>query len=109
MADHGSYNITTYIDKGKGEKEKKKEKGKSVISQTLKHVRDMFNFNMTSNLRGYLVLFVSKTPSVVWYFIMNLISPKVHGYFALFESKSIVIFICIHCLIMLQTQNLRVG
>ena len=99
MADHGSYNITTYIDKGKGEKEKKKEKGKSVISQTLKHVRDMFNFNMTSNPRGYLVLFVSKTPLVVWYFIMDLIPPKVCGYFALFESKSAVIFICIHCLI----------
>jgi len=28
VADRGSYNITTYIDKGKGEKEKKKEKGK---------------------------------------------------------------------------------
>jgi len=70
-----------------------------VISQTPKHVWDMFNFNMTSNLRGYLVLFVSKTPSVVWYFIMDLIPPKVRGYFALFESKSAVIFICIHCLI----------
>jgi len=42
-----------------------------VISQTPKHVRDMFNFNMTSNLCGYLVLFMSKTPSVVWYFIIN--------------------------------------
>ena len=70
-----------------------------VISQTPKHVRDMFNFNTTSNPHGYLVLFVSKTPSVVWYFIMNLILPKVRSYFALFESKSIVIFICIHCLI----------
>jgi len=55
-----------------------------VISQTPKHVRDMFNFNMTSNPCGYLVLFVSKTPSVVWYFIMNLIPPKVRSYFALF-------------------------
>ena len=70
-----------------------------VISQTLKHVQDMFNFNMISNPRGYLVLFVSKTPSVVWYFIMDLIPPKVRSYFTLFESKSTVIFICIHCLI----------
>ena len=59
----------------------------------------MFNFNMTSNSREYLVLFVSKTLLVVWYFIIDLIPPKVHGYFALFESKSAVIFICIHCLI----------
>ena len=71
----------------------------TVISQTPKHVQDMFNFNMTSNPRGYLVLFVSKTPLVVWYFIMDLIPPKVHSYFNLFESKSTVIFICIHCLI----------
>ena len=83
-----------------------------VISQTPKHVRDMFNFNTTSNLCRYLVLFVSKTPSVVWYFIMDLIPPKVRGYFALFESKSVVIFICIHCLIISFklrkfTQNLR--
>jgi len=70
-----------------------------VISQTPKHVWDMFNFNTTSNPRRYLVLFVSKTPSVVWYFIMDLIPPKVRGYFTLFESKSTVIFICIHCLI----------
>ena len=70
-----------------------------VISQTPKHVQDMFNFNMTSNLCRYLVLFVSKTSLVVWYFIMDLIPPKVHSYFALFESKSAVIFICIHCLI----------
>ena len=72
---------------------------KDIISQTLKHVQDMFNFNTTSNPHGYLVLFMSKTPSVVWYFIMNLIPPKVHGYFALFELKFMVIFICIHCLI----------
>ena len=83
-----------------------------VISQTPKHVRDMFNFNTTSNPHGYLVLFVSKTPSVVWYFIIDLIPPKVRGYFALFESKSVVIFICIHCLIISFklrkfTQNLR--
>jgi len=32
-------------------------------------------------------------------FIMDLIPPKVRSYFALFESKSMVIFICIHCLI----------
>jgi len=70
-----------------------------VISQTPKHVQNMFDFNMISNPHGYLVLFVSKTPLVVWYFIMDLILPKVRGYFALFESKSIVIFICIHCLI----------
>jgi len=68
-----------------------------IISQTLKHVWNMFDFNMTSNSRGYLALFVPKTPSVVWYFIMDLILPKVCGYFALFESKSTVIFICIHC------------
>ena len=84
----------------------------NVISQTLKHVRDMFNFNMTSNPHRYLVLFVSKTPSVVWYFIMDLIPPKVRSYFTLFESKSAVIFICIHCLIISFklrkfTQNLR--
>ena len=71
----------------------------TVISQTPKHVRDMFNFNTTSNPCGYLVSFMSKTLSVVWYFIMDLILPKVRGYFALFESKSTVIFICIHCLI----------
>jgi len=71
----------------------------NVISQTPKHVRDMFNFNTISNPHGYLVLFVSKTPLVVWYFIIDLIPPKVRGYFALFESKSAVIFICIHCLI----------
>ena len=70
-----------------------------IIFQTPKHVWDMFNFNTTLNPHGYLVLFVSKTPSVVWYFIMDLIPPKVRSYFALFESKSAVIFICIHCLI----------
>ena len=70
-----------------------------VISQTLKHVWDMFNFNTTSNPCGCLVLFVSKTMLAVWYFIMNLIPLKVHGYFTLFELKSMVIFICIHCLI----------
>ena len=71
----------------------------AVIPQTLKHVQNMFDFNTTSNLHGYLALFVPKTPLVVWYFIIDLIPPKVHGYFTLFESKSIVIFICIHCLI----------
>ena len=70
-----------------------------VISQTLKHVRNMFDFNMTSNSHGYMALFVPKTLSVIWYFITNLIPPKVHSYFALFESKSAVIFIFVHCLI----------
>ena len=64
-----------------------------------KAFHNMFNFNMTSNTHGYLVLFVPKTPSVVWYFIIDLIPPKVHSYFTLFKSKSMVIFICIHCLI----------
>jgi len=73
--------------------------GSNVISQTLKHVWDIFDFNMISNLCGYLALFVPKTLSVAWYFIMDLISSKVHGYFALFKSKSVVIFICFHCLI----------
>ena len=54
----------------------------------------MFDFNTTSS---YLALFVFKTPSVAWYFIVDLILLKVHGYFALFELKSTVIFIC--CLI----------
>jgi len=63
--------------------------GSDVISQTLKHVWDIFDFNMISNLYGYLA----------WYFIIDLISLKVHGYFALFKSKSVVIFICFHCLI----------
>jgi len=70
-----------------------------IISQTPKHVQDIFNFNTTSNPHGYLALFVPKTPSVVWYFIIDLISSKVHSYFTLFESKSVVIFICFHYLI----------
>ena len=70
-----------------------------VISQTPKHVWDMFDFNMTSNPHVYLALFVPKTLSVVWYFIINLILSKVHGYFALFESKYMVIFIYVCCLI----------
>ena len=41
----------------------------------------------------YLQLFVSKTPSVVWYFIINLIPPKVYGYFALFKLKSSHIYL----------------
>ena len=57
----------------------------------------MFDFNMTSNLHSYLAIFVPKTLLVVWYFIMDLIPSKFCSYFALFESKSIVIFIC--CLI----------
>jgi len=36
-----------------------------VISQTLKHVQNMFNFNITLNSCSYLVLFVSKTPLAV--------------------------------------------
>ena len=75
------------------------QKSINVISQTLKHVWNMFNFNTTSNPCGYLVSFVSKTPLVVWYFIIDLIPLKVCSYFALFESKSAVIFICTHCLI----------
>jgi len=71
----------------------------TVISQTPKNIWNMFDFNMISNLHGYLALFVPKTPSVVWYFITDLIPPKVHGYFTLFESKSAVIFIFVHCLI----------
>ena len=39
----------------------------------------------------------NSTCSLVLY--NRLIPPKVHGYFALFESKSMAIFICIHCLI----------
>ena len=59
----------------------------------------MFDFNTTSNPYSYLALFMPKTLLVVWYFIMDLILPKVHGYLALFESKSVVIFIFVHCLI----------
>ena len=70
-----------------------------VIFQTPKHVQNIFNFNTTSYPHGYLVLFVPKTPSVVWYFIMDLIPPKVCSYFTLFESKSVVIFIFVCCLI----------
>ena len=70
-----------------------------VIFQTPKHVWNMFDFNTTSNLHSHLVLFVPKTPLVVWYFITDLIPPKVHGYFTLFESKSTVIFIFVCCLI----------
>jgi len=62
-------------------------------------LQNMFDFNTTLNLCSYLALFVPQTPLVVWYFITDLISPKVHGYFALFESKSAVIFIFVHCLI----------
>ena len=61
----------------------------NVIFQTLKHVQDMFDFNTTSNPHGYLALFVPQTPSVVCYFIINLIPPKVHGYFTLFELKNL--------------------
>jgi len=71
----------------------------SVISQTLKHVWDMFDFKMISNHCGYLALFVPKTLSEVWYFIMYLILSNLHGYLALIESKSTVIVICFHCLI----------
>ena len=59
----------------------------------------MFDFNITSNPHSYLALFVPKTLSVVWYFIMDLIPLKFHSYLALFKSKSMVIFICFHCLI----------
>ena len=70
-----------------------------VISQTLKHVQDMSNFNKTSNPHGYLALFASKTPLVIWYFIIDLIPSNSYSYLALFESKSTVIFICFHHLI----------
>ena len=69
------------------------------VSYNTKHVWNMFDFNMTSNPCSYLALFVPKTLSVVWYFIIDLIPPKVHGYFTLFELKSVVIFIFVHCLI----------
>jgi len=71
----------------------------SVISQTLKYIWNMSDFNTTSNPHRYLTLFVPKTPSVVWYFIINLIPSNFHSYLALFESKSIVIVIYFHCLI----------
>jgi len=71
----------------------------NVISQTLKHVWNMSNFNTISNSYGYLALFVSKTPSVIWYFIINLIPSNPHSYLALFVSKSMIIFICFHYLI----------
>jgi len=70
-----------------------------VIFQTLKHVQNMSDFNMTSNPCSYLALFVPKTLLVVWYFIMNLIPSNFHVYLVLFESKYMVIFICFHCLI----------
>ena len=70
-----------------------------VISQTLKHVQNIFNFNTSLNPHGYLALFVPKTPSVVWYFIIDLILSNLHSYLALIESKSVVIFICFYCLI----------
>ena len=64
----------------------------SVIFQTPKHVQDMFDFNITSNLYGYLALFVPKTLPVVWYFIINLIPlqlfhfiwVKIHSHIYLF-------------------------
>jgi len=59
-------------------------------------------FNTTSNSHGYLALFVSKTLSVVWYFIMDLILSKLYSYFTLFELKSVVIFICVCCLIIFK-------
>ena len=70
-----------------------------VISQTPKHVWNMFDFNTISNSYGYLALLVPETLSVVWYFIVDLIPLKVYSYFTLSESKSTVIFICIYCLI----------
>ena len=70
-----------------------------VIFQTLKHVWDMFDFNMTSNPHSYLALFVPKTLLVVWYFTMDLILSNLHDYLALIKLKSMVIFICFYCLI----------
>ena len=71
----------------------------SVISQTLKHIQNISDFNAISNPYSYLALFVPKTLLVVWYFIIDLILSNFHGYLALFEPKSTVIFICFHCLI----------
>ena len=65
----------------------------------------MSNFNTISNLHGYLALFVPKTPSVVWYFIIDLIPSNFHSYLALFESKSAVIFICFYHLIVKFTNS----
>jgi len=59
----------------------------------------MFDFNITSNPHSYLALFVLQTLLVVWYFIIDLILPKVCSYFALFELKYVVIFIFVYCLI----------
>ena len=56
----------------------------SIIFQTLKHVWDMSDFNITSNLHSYLALFVFKTLLVVWYFIIDLILLNLYGYLALF-------------------------
>ena len=46
----------------------------SVISQTLKYVQNISDFNTISNPCSYLALFVPKTLLVVWYFLMDLIS-----------------------------------
>ena len=74
-------------------------KFKTVTFQTPKHIQDIFDFNTTSNSCGYLALFVPRTLSVVWYFIIDLIPSKFCSYFALFGSKSVVIFIYVHYLI----------
>ena len=70
-----------------------------AIIQTPKHVWDMFDSNITSNLCGYLALFVPKTLLEVWYFIIDLIPSNFCSYLVLIESKSVVIFICFYCLI----------
>ena len=77
-------------------------KFKTVTFQTPKHIQDIFDFNITSNSCGYLALFVPKTLSVVWYFIIDLIPSKFCSYFALFGSKSAVIFIYFYHLIIFK-------
>jgi len=68
----GVYSRALFLEKGGGFR-------KCVISQTPKHVQDIFDFNMTSNPHGYLALFVPKTLSVVGYLIIDLITSKVCG------------------------------
>jgi len=58
-----------------------------------------WKFNTTSNFCSYLALFLSKTSSMVWYFIVDLILSNFHDFLALFKLKSIVIFVCFHYLI----------
>ena len=59
----------------------------NVISQTLKHIQNMSGFNIISNSRGYLALFVPKTLSEVWYFIMDLNLIKIPWFFGFIWVK----------------------